>query len=124
MANPNPPLENLTPMKPGETLNPKGRPKGSRNRGTIIREAFEMLEGDHEGKKIPSELAVVLKQVKKALGGDLRATEWLYDGKYGKIPNKQEHSGEEGGPIRFQVKRYGDDDHTAGEAGGGITEAI
>jgi uncharacterized protein DUF5681 len=35
-------LRNLTPLKPGQSGNPKGRPKGARNRlGTPFLEALE-----------------------------------------------------------------------------------
>ena len=32
--------ENLIPAKPGEVRNPKGKPKGTRNRATILREVL------------------------------------------------------------------------------------
>jgi hypothetical protein len=33
--------ENLKPFKKGEVTNPNGRPKGSKNRSTIVRELLE-----------------------------------------------------------------------------------
>ena len=36
---------NLRPAQPGEVRNPSGRPKGSRNRSTIV---CELLDFEHE----------------------------------------------------------------------------
>ena len=43
---PNP--ENLKPCKPGETANPNGRPKGSRNFKTVLREMLAGLDPDKD----------------------------------------------------------------------------
>lgn len=51
--NPNPPLENLKPFKPGESGNPAGKPKGTKNFTTLVREALQevakLKEGNPEG---------------------------------------------------------------------------
>ncbi len=36
-------LDNLRPMKPGQTLNPNGRPKGSRSISTVLKEMLEVM---------------------------------------------------------------------------------
>jgi hypothetical protein len=35
--------QNLKPVQPGEVRNPKGKPKGTRNRSTIAKEVLEIL---------------------------------------------------------------------------------
>lgn len=51
------------PFRPGESGNPKGRPKGARNRATLAAEA--LLEGEAE--------ALTRKAVELALAGDVTA---------------------------------------------------
>ncbi|MDF1613657.1 DUF5681 domain-containing protein [Desulfurivibrio dismutans] len=50
-------------FKPGQSGNPKGRPKGSRNKATLA--ALELLEGELEG--------LTRKAVELALNGDIQA---------------------------------------------------
>jgi hypothetical protein len=45
-------LQNLKPMKPGETLNPHGRPKGSKNLSTVYREALSAISKDGEWSSV------------------------------------------------------------------------
>lgn len=56
----------LKPYKPGQSGNPLGKPKGSKNMKTILR---EMLETDinYEGKKVPTAFVVVSELVKKSI---------------------------------------------------------
>jgi hypothetical protein len=96
MANP----ENIIPPKKGEVRNPKGKPKGTKNRSTILKkwmtvaakikhpETEEMLNGIVEDK-------VQLALIAKALSGDVQAIKEINDTLYGKIPDKSEteHSG-------------------------------
>lgn len=51
------------PFKPGQSGNPKGRPRGARNRATVAAEA--LLEGEAE--------ALTRKAVELALAGDVTA---------------------------------------------------
>jgi hypothetical protein len=51
------------PFAPGQSGNPKGRPKGARNRATVAAEA--LLEGEAE--------ALTRKAIDMALGGDVTA---------------------------------------------------
>jgi Family of unknown function (DUF5681) len=51
------------PFEPGESGNPNGRPKGARNRATVLAEA--MLDGDAE--------AITRKLIEKATEGDTTA---------------------------------------------------
>jgi hypothetical protein len=54
---------NLKPFRPGQSGNPDGRPKGSRNKATLAMEA--LLDGEAE--------AITRKAIEKALEGDMTA---------------------------------------------------
>lgn len=78
--------------KSGESGNPNGRPKGSKNLATIIREleaedfdwSLVPIKQINAAKKIGSPWrAVVYVAIAKAWGGDVRAMEWLRKSGYG-----------------------------------------
>jgi hypothetical protein len=80
--------ENLKPFKKGESGNPKGRPKGSRNRSTIAREWLEVsqyitnpITGEKE--KLEQQDIMTLAIIKKARDGDVAAYKALLDSAYG-----------------------------------------
>ena len=69
-------------MKPGQTLNPEGRPKGSRNLSTVLREMLEeeievIIDGKKERKKFKD--AIIRRLIKKANDGDIRAITEIFD---------------------------------------------
>jgi hypothetical protein len=85
---PNP--ENIEPfkMKKGTTLNPNGRPKGSKNRATIAKYWLSVeqqlknpLTGEQE--KMNQEDLMTLALIKKAREGDVNAYKALMDSAYG-----------------------------------------
>lgn len=69
-------------FKPGQSGNPKGRPKGSKSQKTIIQdtlnEKIAYLEGGQRRSASRREL-LIYKLVEKALKGDARATAVLLD---------------------------------------------
>ena len=80
--------ENLKPFKKGESWNPKGRPKGARNRSTIAREWLEVsqyitnpITGEKE--KLEQQDIMTLGIIKKAREGDVNAYKALMDSAYG-----------------------------------------
>lgn len=75
---PNP--ENLIPAKKGEVRNPKGKPKGTRNKSTIFKEALNIK--DKDGKT--NEEKLISKAIELGLEGDLKAIFSLFDGAHGK----------------------------------------
>jgi len=88
-------LLNLKPMKKGETRNPNGRPKGTKNRSTIIKKFLEARlnkgftpEGIKEVQALTVEELLTLAVIKKAKSGDVAAYKELMDGAYGKIKDK------------------------------------
>ena len=80
--------ENLKPFKKGEVTNPNGRPKGSKNRSTIVRELLEyaskqknVLTGEEQ--TLTQEQAITLAMLLKAGKGDVNAYKALMDSGYG-----------------------------------------
>jgi hypothetical protein len=90
---PNP--QNLKPCNKGETNNPNGRPKGVRNRSTIVRywlEAIKEAKNPITGQleQLPIQDQIVLALIGKALKGDVAAFKELMDSGHGKITEKIE----------------------------------
>lgn len=120
MANPNPPLENLKPFKPGQSGNPKGVPKGTKHISTWIQEMlndeeFETTLLDAKKQEITFKgaplKAIILTAQRKAVGGDHQWAEWLAKHGYG---NKLII--ETGDPVEAALKKLGLlEDEGAGE---------
>ena len=87
---------NLTPFKPGQSGNPAGKPKGVRNRKTIVKEALECILDGSDQQVVD---AITAAAIAKAMTGDIPAFNSLLDSAYGKLTDKQEISGPDGGPI-------------------------
>lgn len=69
-------------FRKGRSGNPKGRPKGSRNIETLYREVLDMKVKTSVGgqvQTITALKAVIMKQMQKALAGDLRAIEGVIE---------------------------------------------
>lgn len=69
-----------TRWKPGESGNPKGRPKGSKNLETIFNDALNQKFEIHENgrtRKITAREGIVLRVVNQALKGDIKATAFV-----------------------------------------------
>lgn len=80
--------EDLIPFKKGQSGNPNGRPKGSKNRSTIARRWLEVnqslknpLTGENE--TMSQEDLMTLALIKKAREGDVSAYKALMDSGYG-----------------------------------------
>lgn len=89
MANEN----NLIPAQKGEVRNPKGRPKGSKNRSTIARHWLDVnqkLKNPLTGQEeiMSQEDLMTLALIKKAREGDVNAYKALLDSGYG-APTQQ-----------------------------------
>lgn len=103
----------------GETNNPKGKPKGTKNRSTIARQILEMaailpqesymflselVPGLSE--KFTIEETMTLIQVAKAITDkDTQAYKALLDSAYGAPKQEIEHSGDEENPIKFTITK-------------------
>ena len=66
-----------TQFKPGQSGNPKGRPRGQRNLSTmfkdVLNETIVVREGDRT-RKVPKAVAVLTRVLDGALRGDHKAT--------------------------------------------------
>ena len=76
--------------KKGESGNPAGRPKGSKNRSTIIREMLDMMvqEKDDQGNDVwqSNEYRLVQAMITKAIEKqDVAAYNSIMDNVYGKL---------------------------------------
>ena len=86
-----PPKESQFP--PGKTGNPNGRPKGTRNRSTIVREWLEATESmknpiTGQSEKLTQYDIITLALIQKARKGDVQAFKELMDSSFVKIPDK------------------------------------
>jgi ribosomal 50S subunit-associated protein YjgA (DUF615 family) len=85
-----------TQFKEGESGNPAGRPKGTRNLSTILREMLEEeIEVNVEGKKERKQFqeVIIRKLIKKASDGDIKAITEILDRVEGKAKQTVEQSG-------------------------------
>lgn len=67
--------QNLTPFKKGEVANPTGRPKGKRNRSTILKELLDMNDQELKMHQAQIEKAIEMK--------DTNAYKAVLDSAYG-----------------------------------------
>jgi hypothetical protein len=88
-------LENLKSYKPGQSGNPKGKPKGTKNRATALKRFMDLsakIINPENSKSMDGtiEEKIAAAQIKKALEGDTTAFREIMDSLYGKIPQKQD----------------------------------
>lgn len=84
--------DDLIPWKEGQSGNPNGRPKGSKNRSTLVREMLEArLDENHTYAQ-----AMTKAVMEKAMAGDVTAWDKLFDSAFGKITDKQELTNPDG----------------------------
>ena len=122
-----PTIRNLKPIKKGQVLNPKGRPKGTKNRATIARQILAMRGAlpanifnalkevfPQLTKTMSIEEIMTIKIAEQAIvKGDHNAYKAVMDSGYGN-PN-QSLSGPDGEPIKHEaIKKTFDDDHLKG----------
>ena len=89
-----PNIENIIPhkYKKGESGNPNGRPVGSRNRTTIVKQWLEVKKLaknpiSNKEEELEIQDMMVLALINKALKGDVNAFKELMDSSYGKLLN-------------------------------------
>lgn len=110
---PNPENIEQHKFKPGESGNPNGRPKGSRNRSTLVREWLEVKQKEKnpltgQVEELEQQDLITLALIKKAKKGDVQAYKELMDSAHGKIEQKTDITSK--GQKLFQVNIL-DGDH-------------
>lgn len=119
---PNP--ENLNPpWKPGESGNPKGHPKGKRNRSTIARQWLEVSQKiknpiTGETEQLEQQDIIMLGLIRKARNGDVQAAKELLDSAYGKLKDKVESDGKVQVTVKYE-RRNNNAAGTSPESGQG-----
>jgi len=89
---------NLVPFPKGKSGNPNGRPKGTKNRTTLVRELLEMESTfnnplTEQSEKLSYAEQIIIAQIAEARKGNVQAFKELMDSAYGKI--KDVHQFEE-----------------------------
>jgi hypothetical protein len=89
--------DNLKPFNKGVSGNPNGRPKGSRNRATIVKYWLEIEEDadnplTEQIEKLSQEDLITLSVIKKAREGDVNAYKALMDSAYGNPTQQNDHN--------------------------------
>ena len=103
---PNPENIEQHKFKPGESGNPNGRPKGARNRSTLVREWLEVKQKEKnpltgQVEVLEQQDLITLALIKKAKKGDVQAYKELMDSAHGKIEQKTDITSK--GQKLFQV---------------------
>ncbi len=95
--------ENIVPyqFKEGQSGNPAGRPKGSRNLSTILRELLDEEIELSDGEKKKYKEVIIRKLITKANDGDLRAITEIFDRVDGKPTQEIHHEVTETGFLSF-----------------------
>ncbi len=88
-------MDNLTPWKPGQSGNPRGRPKKR-----LIDQALEELLESNDAEAARDVAAALLKRARK---GDLRAIQLIAERTQGKPMRAVEISGPDGGALELDL---------------------
>lgn len=91
----------MAKFQPGQSGNPAGRPK----KGTALADLLATALKAKGDDGIPKRKAVIDTLIKLALAGDLDAIKVILDRVDGKVVERLEHSGPDGGaiPIREMI---------------------
>lgn len=99
--------DNLKPWQPGQSGNPAGRPKGSRNLKTVIQDMLtdpnvckELSEWNDLNAETPLE-AIIYALFSKAVDGDLKAADILFKYGYGTASFEEEYTHPPVALVRF-----------------------
>jgi len=112
--------DNLKPFKKGESGNPKGRIKGSKNRSTIVKELLETIlhkqnpiDEFDENKEFTAEQIIMAQHIRQAMEGDVQSAKLILDSAYGTPKQTVETTTLDVTPpkVRF-IDNDESDDHT------------
>lgn len=96
--------QNLKPFKPGQSGNPKGRPKGSLNWGTLFTRALKYKVDakdprTQEQRRMRLSEVTVLATIQAAAKGNVKAMGLICDRTEGKVTQPMELGGPGGTPL-------------------------
>ena len=97
-----------TQFQKGRSGNPGGRPKGRRNKGSVVREVIERkvtIRKNSKAQKVSVFEALVESMVAKALSGSFNEQIKLIQLIEKHLPDKLEDIQDEGGPIITRIER-------------------
>lgn len=105
--------------KPGDVLNPAGKPPGTKDRATVLRPlldlVIEVADPEKKGatKKVTLYEAAALGQIQSAMKGNTNAWKEIQDSLHGKMADKTELSNPDGSGLLDPLlnaleKAYGD----------------
>ena len=101
---------NLKPPQKGEVRNPKGKPKGIKNRSTVLNEFMgckmkkvNPITGKMETLTVEQHLELAL--IKQGIRGNTRAQTLMMEKRYGKVPLDLNLAGQQGNnePIKMEM---------------------
>jgi hypothetical protein len=101
--------QNLIPFVPGQSGNLKGKPKGTKNRATLLKKwlgakvTITDPNDPDKQRKVTVEDEVVLSIIQAAKNGSVKAQQLILDSVYGKVTEKVEHSGPDGESITAPI---------------------
>ena len=79
-------------FRPGQSGNPRGRPKGKRNLASLLSDVLIQpvtITANGKRKRVSSETALLLRLREKALGGDIRAMNMLLSLRAIHLPDRE-----------------------------------
>lgn len=105
MANYKPNISGLKPFKPGQSGNPKGKPKGAISFSTRLKSALQqVVETKADGSTITLEDVLVNRIIKRAIEHDSeRMMELIWAYYDGKPAQRTIHEGPDAGPVQHEV---------------------
>ena len=100
--------EDLIPYKPGQSGNPAGKKKGTKNSLTYLKEAWAMKVDSTDPKtgrrkKMPTAMIAAIAQIQRACKGDTSAYKEILDRIEGKVAQPMEHAGAGGIPLAAPI---------------------
>lgn len=95
---------NLKPIPPGVSLNPDGKAPGTKDRSTVFKRWLALQQTITDPETAVNEVgtvedALALALIQKGRTGDVQACREVFDSTYGKISDKTELTGKDGGAI-------------------------
>ena len=79
-------------FRPGQSGNPRGRPKGKRNMASLLSDVLIQpvtITANGKRKRVSSETAMLLRLRERALGGDLKAVQMLLSLRAAHLPDAE-----------------------------------